>query len=507
MLNKIYTTAFILLFSGNLFAQAAATPQARPAGTPTGSALEQLLLNSLNRPTSDAQANAQRCDKFSLEYREQMEKYNGYCSQSSGGSDTSTDCASVIERCTEEIATLADGTREARGSAESMRTLQSISQSAMQSGGFTSMLGAFGSAYANPERLLSSVQGSCPRMGSRDYNTAYREIKNDLNDTKKKISEEKKEILKKQADLDKDQQEISKDTTKAKEKYEKTKLDMEQERQKQADTHFENTQKTQKVLGELETRSLRLNLEYQKVLQDEASTTMQYLAYAEKNITASCKAQVQKQRNELFPVSNNGKHQSSFKMIQNGKEKNETLQNLFNSCYAAQDQKLKFDLQEKKNKKLEVKDAIEKMESEKQRLTEAVANAEDSLKKLNELGDKKLAQNEQSYMDEINNLQQRLQTAAAKFEREQQRATQELYQLNSDLQTSQVELAGLGPRPDGDSESVGLNTARRAYSRSKDAAVQFANAGCCDGPSRDSLICKTGLSGGGVSGGVSGIGL
>jgi DNA repair exonuclease SbcCD ATPase subunit len=488
MLNNFFTVAFIFICSVNLFANVSGTPGSQPGagGTPQ----QGQIVVMQPSPTSDTQAKLLRCDNFAREFREQMDKYIGYCNQAGGNG---TDCGSLIESCREEVRDLADGVREARGNSESMRMLQSASQSALQSeNGFASMLGAFGSSYANPERMLSSVQGKCPSMGSRDYNTSYREIKNDIKDTKKRITEEGKEILKKQTDLETDQQAITKDTTKAKEKYEKAKIDMEQKRQSQAEKHFENTQKAQKTLGEIETRALRLNLEYQRVLQDESSTTLQYLAYAEKNITASCKAQVQKQRAELFPVSK-GKQQSSNKLIAKGKELNSTLQNLFNSCYAAQDQKLKTDLQEKKNKKLETQDAIKKMEEEKQRITEAVANADDSLKKLGEVAEKEIAQNEQSYMDEINNLQQRLQTAAGKFDREQKRSTQELNQLNTELQTSQVELAGLGPKPSGDSESVGLDTANRSYERANGVAKRFVNEGCsCPDP--DEPICRAGNS-------------
>ncbi|MFN8943168.1 MAG: hypothetical protein ACK5WZ_00930, partial [Pseudobdellovibrionaceae bacterium] len=317
MLTKFFTIAFFLICSVQGFY---ATANTTPPPTPTPD-VTALLLRGAER---------QECNSLSREYRDQLEKYNGYCGQAGGGGSSSggsEDCSAIIERCQTEVSALADGVRDARSTTESMQTMQTASQSAMQSGGFASLLGAAGSAYANPERILSSIQGTCPGMSSKDYNTSYREIKNDIKDVKKRIAEERKEILKKQTELEKDQQDITKDSTKAKEKYEKAKLDMERKRQDQSEEHFKNTQKAQKTLGEIETRAMRLNLEYSRILTDESATTQQYMAYAERNITAGCRAQVQKQRTELLGNTNQ-KRGSSMNLIRQGTDNNKTLQNL-----------------------------------------------------------------------------------------------------------------------------------------------------------------------------------
>ncbi|MFN7905937.1 MAG: hypothetical protein ACK5P5_12215 [Pseudobdellovibrionaceae bacterium] len=492
MLTKFFTIAFFLICSVQSL-NANTNPAPRSGGTPgTGTSGDFQAYQAL----SLGAASIQRCDNFSNRYSENYRKYQSYCEQAGGNA---TDCESLMNECREEIADLAD--RSERTNA--LQTIQSTSTAALQSeNSFQQILGAGGSALSSN---LSRVQGRCPRTGPRDYNTAYRELKNDVKDVNKRVAEERKEILKKQTELEKDQQDITKDSTKAKEKYEKAKLDMERKRQDQSEEHFKNTQKAQKTLGEIETRAMRLNLEYSRVLTDESATTQQYMAYAERNITAGCRAQVQKQRTELLGNTNQ-KRGSSMNLIRQGTENNKMLQNLFNSCYAAQDQKLQSDLQEKKNKKLEVQDAIKKIEEERQRIEEAIANAEDSLQQLNTINDREVAKEEQSYLDEINNLQQRLQMTASKFEREQRNSTQELNRLNTELQSSQVEIAGLGPRPTGENNSVGFGEANTAREVAMDNLEQF-KANCCRGESAQNRLCNIpGRSDGGSNTTTSGTG-
>ena len=484
MLNKFCTVALLLLCSVNLWANTRpASGAARPATTPAPSTTTpdgadeagRRRAAELREERRDREQGSQRqsCDSQARTYSENVSKYRSYCGQA-GGSGNGSDCEQLMQECQDEIQTFTAANRENQGAG--MQALRNTSATALQSSdGFAQMFGAAGTAYSS---TLSNIQGRCPRMGSRDYNTQYREINNNIRDINKRISEERKDILKKQADLEKEQQDITKDTNKAQESYEKAKADLARRQQEQAERHFENTQKAQKTLGEVETRLLRLNAEYQKALSDETSTTQQYLAYAERNITASCRAQVQKQRAELMGAPK-ARQASSTNLIRQGTETNKTLQNLFNSCYAAQDQRLQSDLQDKRTRKAEVQDAIKKMEEERQRVTEAISNAEDSLKKTNELASQEQSREEQKYMNEINSLQQRIQSAANKFQREQQRSTAELNTMNTELSTAQTELAGLGPRPDGDSEGIGFGAAIRARDSANNAAEEYRANGCC----------------------------
>lgn len=496
MLNKFFTVAFILLCSVNLWSQArpaAGAAPARPAsgGGSTPAPAPSSTTDDAQRRAAESRRTAaaeeegraevqnrrsqgQTCDSQARTYSENVSKYRGYCSQAGGGGE-GTDCESLMQECQEEIQNFTTANRDNQSAG--MQALRNTSASAMQSSdGFAQMFGAAGTAYSSS---LANVQGRCPRMGSRDYNTQYREINTNIREINKRLSEERKDILKKQADLEKEQQDITKDSNKAQESYEKAKADLARRQQEQAERHFENTQKAQKTLGEVETRLLRLNAEYQKALSDETSTTQQYMAYAERNITASCRAQVQKQRTELMMTAKQ-KQGSSMNLIKQGTETNKTLQNLFSSCYAAQDQRLKSDLEDKRTRKAEVQDAIKKMEEERQRVTEAISNAEDSLKKANEMSSQEQSREEQKYMNEINSLQQRLESAANKFQREQQRSTAELNTMNTELQTAQTELAGLGPRPDGDTDGIGFGAAIRARDAANNAAAEYRANNCCN---------------------------
>lgn len=498
MLNTFSTSVLFVLCSVNLWAAdpkpAAAGAKPATSTTPASTSTDNPLVNYLvqSREATEQASLRSSCAAQSREFREQLAKFNDYCEEVRDGGGSS-DCVSTMNRCKDEIADLADGVNGVRENSESLRALQNASQNAASAeGGMASMLlSSVASTMGDPTRGLASLKTRCPRMGSKDYDSKYRDIKNDIKDTDNKIRDEKKDILKKQSELESDQQKITEDSKKAKTSYEKAKLDMERKRQEQSERNFENAQKAQKTLGELKTRSMKLDMAYQAALKDESSTTLQYLAYAEKNIKASCKVQVEKQRKEIYSANPGKNQQNSINLIKKGSEMNQTLMNIFNACYAAQDQKLKNDLEEKRNKKLEIQDAIKNMEDEKHRLEDALANADDSNKKLNESYDKETSNNEQSYMDDINALQQRLTNAASKFQREQARSTADLNQLNSELQTSKVDLASLGPRPVGDSDSVGFNAATRAYKQAYDVATEYANnCGCNAITGKKPTICE-----------------
>lgn len=304
-------------------------------------------------------------------------------------------------------------------------------------------MSAIGSVLGIPNANSQQTANKCPQMSTRDISEGRKSLQKEIKEDEKELAELTEKAAELQADYDKEVQKIQEDLTKAQEDYKKKEKEFSQEeRERIAD--FQKTQA--QAAQDMRTKGdeiLALRGQLTALLRNKARALNKL---SESTGKLACMAEVNKLKAEYEKMmGSNTSNSSNF--IGQAKRKKLEMTRTYSTCMADFYQQ-RIQLNE------QTQNEQEKLEKRLEDTQAAVDNIQDSLNlaqnQLNEIAkDASESKKEalQSVIDMGTRMQQQMQSAYTKLQKNLQALQTKTASLQKSLATSNNELLSLGPLP------------------------------------------------------------